>query len=419
MAGERSITFFFPYHEVSGVPVLFLTLARFMATEMGKTVKIVDYPDGYMARNLSASDGVELIPFRHGTRCVLSGNTVVVMQSVLPYRAYPELSIAPDVPVLFWHLFPINLFFVIAPWMGLRELPLHRPGLYRLLMKWFHPTVHRGIIDYFRILNERKGIVYYDRYTVGVTSSVMGVEVPDPVVVPIPIEVPAQPMKQKAPSSGRLVVAWIGRLSDFKIHILVHAIRRFSRTAAQLGIEVEYQVIGAGPESWRLDKLGVDHSRFTLRRLGVISGGQLKEHLLAKVDLVTAMGQSALESGRLGVPTILLDFAYGEIRETYRFRWLDQTIDGDLCHLIAAADLEPSDTLPAMIGALLADYQTHVHRSHGYCRTMHDLHSVGKAFHSAVVQSRMTMGHVPEAVVRRGLIRKIYDRIKYGWRHTA
>jgi hypothetical protein len=368
-----------------------------------------------MARNLTASDNIGLIPFQHGTPCVIGGNTVVVMQSILPCRAFPELSIEPTSPVLLWHLFPGNLFHVIAPFRGLRELALSRPTIYRLVMKWLHRKLHRGIIDYVRTLNERKGIVYYDRSTIDVTSSVLGIDIQDPVLVPVPIEVPEEPAKHTAPASRSLVVTWVGRLCDFKIHILVHTIRRFSRMATECGIDVEFEVIGEGPDASRLDGLNVESPRFKLRRLGVMPVQALKNHLLTSVDVVTAMGQSALESARLGVPTILLDFSYRDIQQLYRFRWLDQTVDGDLGHLISSADIESTDSLPEMIEALLVDYRSQVRRSHDYCRRKHDLATVGRAFYAAATNSRMTMQHVPAEVIHRGLIRRIYDRVKYGW----
>jgi len=412
---DRSITFFFPYHDVSGVPVLFLTMARFLADELGKKVTVVDYADGYIARNLRPTDHIEVIPFKHGAPCVLAGNTLVVMQSILPSRAYPELSIDPGVPVLYWHLFPANLFHVVVPILGLRQLPLSRPRVYRLLMKWFHSELHRGIIEFVRTLNERRGIVYYDRSTIDVTRDVLGIEIADPVLVPVPIEVPPTPMKQTAPMPQVLRVAWIGRLADFKMEILLHTIRRFSRMAAQSRITVEYQVIGDGSEAGRLDKLSVDHPHFALRRMGVVAGEELKNHLLDQADLVTAMGQSALESARFGVPTILLDFTFSPIRRLYRFRWLYETIDGDLAHLITDADLEASDTLPAMIDALFADYASYVVSAHDYCRAKHDIATVGRAFHAAAAATRMTMAHVPDVVAHRGIARRVYDRLKYGW----
>jgi glycosyltransferase involved in cell wall biosynthesis len=411
---DRSVTFFFPYHEVSGVPVLFLTMARYLAKEAGRKVRVVDYVDGFMARSLDEFDSVELIPFEHGRPCVITGEMILVMQSILPYRMLPELLIGSEVTLLFWHLFPINLFYVLAPWRGLRELPLYHPRLYRALMKCLHPRMHRAIKGYLRSLNDHRGMVYYDRSTIEITSDGLGAPISDPVLVPIPIEVPVDPVKGSLHAPGAFTVAWVGRLCDFKIHILIHVLRRFSYWSAQFQTAVEFHVIGDGEEAWRLDDLQLEHSQFRVRRLGVISGERLREHFLVGVDLVTAMGQSALESGRLGLPTILLDFSYRKIEGDYRFRWLDETTSGDLGHLISESDMEASDSLPSMMEGLRADYASYVRRAHEYCRHNHDIRTVGRTFYKAALGSNMTMDHVPDALMRRGILRRLYDRARYG-----
>lgn len=411
---ERSFTFFFPYHQVSGVPVLFLTLARHLSETTGRKVRVVDYVDGFMARSLCGSDRVELIPFEHGRKCTISGQTILVMQSILPYRAYPELSIQREVTLLFWHLFPTNLFFVLAPLRRIRELALYRPRLYRLLMRWLHPVMDRAIKNYFRTLNDQNGIVYYDLSTIEVTASVLETEVKNPILVAVPIEVPDEPTKRPRLRPRSLVVAWIGRLCDFKIHILLHTVNRFSKWALESGTEVEFQVIGEGEEGWRLDHLPVANPHFKLRRMGIISGDQLHQHMLDHVDLVTAMGQSALESGRLGVPTLLLDFTYREIRSHYRFRWLHRSSRGDLGHLITERDEEDADGLPALMETLRTDYLAQIVLTHEYCLRNHDIRVVAKTFRTAADASRLTVEHIPPAVRRRGVVRKLYNRFKYG-----
>ena len=50
---------------------------------------------------------------------------------------------------------------------------------------------------------------------------------------------------------------------------------------------------------------------------------EIEDFLLNEVDLLMAMGTSALEGARLGIPTILLDMAYNEIGGTYNYKWLN------------------------------------------------------------------------------------------------
>ena len=95
---RKSVTFFFPYYDVSGVPVLFLNLAEFIAANHNYQVYIVDYKNGYMARNRNKNSKVKLIEFENGNRLYIS-NTILVMQSILPYAIRPELMISKSTKV--------------------------------------------------------------------------------------------------------------------------------------------------------------------------------------------------------------------------------------------------------------------------------------------------------------------------------
>ena len=106
---KKSITFFFPYYDVSGVPVLFLNLAEFIASHYNYHVYIIDYKDGYMARNREKKSKVKLIEFENGNFISVL-DTILVMQAILPYAIRPELLISKNTKVFFWNLYP-DIFF--------------------------------------------------------------------------------------------------------------------------------------------------------------------------------------------------------------------------------------------------------------------------------------------------------------------
>ena len=95
---KKSITFFFPYYELSGVPVLFLNLAEFISSHFNYDVYIIDYKDGYMARNREKKSKVKLIEFENGNFISIS-DTILVMQAILPYAIRPELLISKKTQV--------------------------------------------------------------------------------------------------------------------------------------------------------------------------------------------------------------------------------------------------------------------------------------------------------------------------------
>ena len=59
---KKSVTFFFPYYQVSGVPILFLRFATKLA-ELGKKVYIVDFENGYMQKKTKHNKKINFIRY--------------------------------------------------------------------------------------------------------------------------------------------------------------------------------------------------------------------------------------------------------------------------------------------------------------------------------------------------------------------
>jgi len=145
---ELKICFYFPYHEVSGVPVLFFRMANELAA-LNKLIQIyvIDYKDGAMARNLVSTSNIKLLSFKDGVSISPPEDSVLVMQSILPYSMRPELKILPNTKLIFWNLHPDCLIPSLIPLPYLRSLQNKNFELYSLLAK----TLYRSLI---RVLGE-------------------------------------------------------------------------------------------------------------------------------------------------------------------------------------------------------------------------------------------------------------------------
>ena len=63
----------------------------------------------------------------------------------------------------------------------------------------------------------------------------------------------------------------------------------------------------------------------SIELIDYISPGEIENFLLLnEIDILMAMGTSALEGARLGIPTILLDIAYNEVRDGYNYQWINE-----------------------------------------------------------------------------------------------
>ncbi len=133
------LTFLFPYKEVSGVPVLFSTLANHLSAQ-GIKVTIIDFADGYMAQRTKDNPAIERRVFETGKPFPIGPDTLLIMQSILPYAMRPELNIDPATPVIFWHLFPYNLVNVLLPLPGVRHLQFKYKKAYKFVMRRLLPA---------------------------------------------------------------------------------------------------------------------------------------------------------------------------------------------------------------------------------------------------------------------------------------
>jgi hypothetical protein len=135
---------------------------------------------------------------------------------------------------------------------------------------------------------------------------------------------------------------------------------------------------------------------------------------LSSLDILFAMGTSALEGARLGVPTALLDFSYGPVPADYRYRWLFDAEDFELGRLIDASRRgESSDlSLARMLDQLAEDPVGLSHRTFEYCRRHHSLESGVEAFLAAAGAASFRFGDIDPALRRKGMIRRTYENLR-------
>ena len=64
---KKNLYFFFPYRGVGGVPVLFLRLANYLSNMNVYNIFLIDYEDGYMAKNYDKDSGVKFVGYSQNT----------------------------------------------------------------------------------------------------------------------------------------------------------------------------------------------------------------------------------------------------------------------------------------------------------------------------------------------------------------
>jgi hypothetical protein len=406
------LTFFFPYREVSGVPVLFSRLAPYVARRHGADVEIVDYTNGYAYGQLAQDANVRLVTFEDGVPVNVAADRILVMQSMLPSTIWKELQPARATRMLLWTLHPLNFVQTLVPLAVVREWQSRYPWINHFAGRTLLRSFARELGEYASAVHAKGSLMFVDGPTYRATRATLGVPLPSPRFVTVPCEVTAANPSPPRAARQPIRFAWLGRLADFKVPILRHTLAGLSGLAAARSTEMTFTIVGEGPLGRDISDASYVNPWFRIERVGTRQGGEL-DALLLDTDALFAMGTSALEGAKLGVPTVLLDIAYGRVPEGYVFRWLFDAEEFSLGAVMSERPLEArNESLSRIVDALQRDRSDLSTRTHAYCLAHHALDRVAQRFVEAAADARFTYGEMSPTLRQKGFVRRTYESLR-------
>ena len=336
----KNILFFFPYDEgPAGVNILFLRMADYLADDTDLKIHLVDYPNGYMiSHNKNPKIGVlEFVPQQP---LPIPYDSAVIFQTLPPWYIPNELKLREDTKLLFWTLHPYNLL------MYFRLHRLRKPYYYSLGAVYLKHLMRR----FTAILVQHRGIAFMDGENRKAAEEVIGTSIQKPVYVPVA----SGPVNRQAFKYFDSF-AWLGRLADFKIPILFRTIEAAWRYSLEYKQKLNFHIIGDGPEREKVRKFAESlHSQyFEVQMVGEIEEREIEQQLASRASVLFAMGTSALEGARIGMPTILLDFSYNQVNSDYKYNYVFEACDYTLGREIGGDGYQPgSRSLEQVINEL-------------------------------------------------------------------
>lgn len=374
IAKERSLYFCFPYREVGGVSVLFLRMALALSKIIENDVFIVDYVDGYMAKH-NPDLRVKLLEYKDDQRVIIPENAILILQSMTPWSIFPSLSIDDNAHVFFWNCYPYNLVPTLP---GIRKAIYSSTSLARFILNTLLFSYKLKMCTFLGALQNAKGIAFMDRTNIEVTEYCLEVEIKNRNLLPVPIDHCALEIDHSKRDLNNYVrVAWIGRIADFKVHILKYAIQKMSQWSLEHRKKCIFFVVGTGEFLDFLKSSIENHEFFQVQLLGNMKTDELKTFLRNECDLLFAMGTSALEGASLGVPTVLLDIAYSEIKQDYLFKFLFNETGCVLGDVLTEKSFQAGNkSLEVIMNSLEKDFISISSQSYEYCRKYHSMESV-------------------------------------------
>lgn len=317
---SKKILFCFPYRNgPGGVNMLFLRLATYLQKQ-SYNVAIVDYPDGDMATN--KADDLELIPYHDEVPVVLPKNSVIVFQSMTPWSIFPMLEIDSESNIFFIATLPAN-FYPVLP--GFLRNKMYEGGwIAKVFWKTILLSEYSKSKAFLNLITGKKAHAILDSNIACNLENSLQVELKGCQYLPLFSSDETRNgycITDKENDDGVIKLGWVGRLADFKISILNRVIIDAFNYANSKQQVIEFYVVGSGEfESCLMD---LSSEYFLLNRVSYIKPSELNDFMLT-LGMLFAMGTSALDGAKLGVPTVRLDYSYQEVPKWYRYKFFHE-----------------------------------------------------------------------------------------------
>jgi len=412
----NSLCFYFPYFEDSGVPVLFYRMINSIAeANPNLDVFAIDHENGAIARHLLVLPNINLILFEKNKKVTPPNGSVLIMQTFVPYYWPEELELASDQKLFFWNLHPQNLIPSLIPINGLRELPMNNFAIYRFL-SFFYSKLFRNLRTYVQLLLETDSLYFMDKSNLDYTAKYLFINIMNKQYLPVP----AVSSEIKLTYSDNLLVeniihiGWVGRLCDFKSHILIYTINKLVEISHRFDNKnFVFHIVGDGPYLNFIKENLKLNSRVSVIFHGSISHDKLDYFINNNFDIMTAMGTSALEGAKLHKPTIVLDFSFKKINKDYLFRELYNTREFDLAHLITDDDYKlGNDSLFDILTNFLSDYSLYSKKSEEYFKLNHSIENVRNLLIEKAVNSKLVFSMIDSSIIEKGKLLKLYNKFR-------
>lgn len=130
--------------------------------------------------------------------------------------------------------------------------------------------------------------------------------------------------------------------------------------------------------------------------------------------MLMAMGTSALEGAKLGIPTILLDACYGEVPNGYMFQWLHERSGYTLGEVMNAGHVVTGNcSLQKCIQQLVSEYPKLSNSAHSHFEKYHAIGNVTKRLLQLAGNAKCTYGDFSKArLAGRGTLYKCFDYLR-------
>lgn len=387
---------------MGGVPVLFLNVAKELS-KRGYLTSVVDFNDGYMAKNKGSETG--LIAFEANLSVSIPENSILIFQSDLPWGLPKNLICSPTTKVFFWNCYPFNLVPNLPKPLG--DFLASRVLILKILLATLMITARTKTKRFTELLITKNALCFMDFPNWSLTQKMLQIKNLPEVFLPVLVnQVPR--LKPQSILQKNLKLAWVGRLADFKIYPLLRILEDLN----ELEQPISFVIIGSGQYQSFLKEKTKSFSYLQIEFIDHIDYQNLHPYLNSNIDLLFAMGTSALDGGLSCVPTVLMNFSYKEISSDYRYHFLNQTEKFSLGDLIDKNNLGKGLAMNQIVQAVHENKEKIASECQNYVANHHLLENKINTFLQLTSNSNLTYTELIQTDLEKPGFYKIWTLIK-------
>lgn len=141
-------------------------------------------------------------------------------------------------------------------------------------------------------------------------------------IIPIAIKIPDKKFEFNKNTTSALRLCWIGRVSkDFKVIPIKHLIYDAEEYAKNFNKEIELTIVGGGDGLFEIKKVAANRA-ITIKFIDSIDYSEIGNYLNTHVDILIAMGTSALDGAKYGCPSVIIRPVKPSNKEIVDYRWV-------------------------------------------------------------------------------------------------
>ncbi len=286
--------FYFPSKMVGGLEFLFIRLAAFLSNNIGLEVYYCDYYDGF-ARSQLSNTNVKFIDPLEPNSVVDLDKPINMIASITMAYEIPELK-NPQSKLILWCTHPRGL-----EWLSARS-----------------GAIGNELNSFLAKLSSSNSVCFMDWSSWYATNDAVPVKFKEIYVPVFANEKNYGTLQNIHVINDEINIGWLGRLDCDKIYSLLNLLDNIYNF--QTPKKKNVHIIGEG-NSKHLIEVEKYSDQLNLIFTSTILNERLYEYLLKNIDILFAMGISALEAASLRIPSVLV-FISNERIDSSDFLWL-------------------------------------------------------------------------------------------------